>query len=184
MQKDQDRQDHFVATKIAEGENAWVDDPRQNETNEPNAQGDAQEREGAIPSAPASRVPEQFDIGQDDEMVSIGDDDMKDAEIVWEDRPAGSSDRRIAYPSRKQPSIDIETTLADGPGAGNAKSLKTPTRQPPSKRRAATGDMFTHGDEPATKKNIVDEPDDDIDINALVSAHPGVGVLVPGKVGG
>ena len=115
LQKVQDRQDHFVATKIAEGDKARVNDPRQNENNEPSAQGDA------TPSAPAGRTPEQFDIGQDDEMVSIGDDDKKDAEIVWEDGPAGSSDRRIASPSRKQPAIDTESTLADGPGGGNEK---------------------------------------------------------------
>ena len=118
-------------------------------------------------------------------MISIGDDDMKDADIAWEDGPAGSSDRRIASPSRKQPAIDTETVLADGPGGGNEKRLKTPNRHPPSKRRAATGGMFTHDDEPATKKNIVDEPDDDdIDISALAKAHPGVGVLLPGKDGG
>jgi hypothetical protein len=190
LQKVQDRQDHFVAIKIAEGDEARVDDPRQKQSNEPTAQGDAapSERDAsqnprASPSAPARTVPEQFDIGQDDDIMNVGDDDMNDAEIAWEDGPAGSSDRRIASPNRKQPAIDIEITLVDGPDGGNEKRLKTPTRRPPSKRRAATGGMFTHDDEPATKKNLVEESDDDVDISALASAHPGVGVFLPGKPG-
>ena len=179
LQKVQDRQDHFVASKVAEGDKARVDDPRQNENNEPSAQGDA------APTSTAANIPEQYDIGQDDDMISIGDGDMQDVEIAWEDGPSGSTERRLASPSRKKPAIDTETALEDGPGGGNERRLKTPTRRPPSKRRAATGGMFTHDDEPATKKNIVDEPDDeDIDISALAKTHPGVGVLLPGKDGG
>ena len=40
-----------------------------------------------------------------------------------------------------------------------------------------------HDDEPATKKSIIDEPDDDVDVDVLVFANPGVGVLLPGKDG-
>ena len=116
-------------------------------------------------------------------MVTLADEDMNDAEIVWEDGPAGSSDGIIASHSRRQLAIDTEIVLADGPDGSNEKRMRTPTRRPPSKRRAATGGMFMDDDEPATKKNIIDEPDDDVDIDALVFAHPGVGALLPGNDG-
>ena len=57
-----------------------------------------------------------------------------------------------------------QIVLADGLDGGNEKRMKTPSRRPPCKRRAAIGGMLTHDEEPATMKNIVDEPDDDVDI--------------------
>ena len=45
-----------------------------------------------------------------------------------------------------------------------------------------TGDMFTHDDEPATKKSTVNDPDDGADMDALVFAHPGVAVLLLGNI--
>ena len=64
---------------------------------------------------------------------------------------------------------DDECILDDGPGCGSDRRVVTPVRRPPTKRRAVTGDMYTHDDEPSTKKAIVDEPDDDVDIGNLTS---------------
>ena len=54
------------------------------------------------------------------------------------------------------------------------------TKQPP---------MFTHVDEPATKKSIIDDPEDDVQIGGLAFAaqrgfKPGVIIYIPGTVQG
>jgi hypothetical protein len=81
------------------------------------------------------------------------------------------------------PTIEEDIVLADGPEIGGERRIKSPVRRPAIKRRALTEQMFTHEDEPDAKKTILDEPEGDVDIGNLVIAHPGGGVLLPGKVG-
>ena len=83
------------------------------------------------------------------------------------DGPSGSSDRRVLSPDRRPPAMNDDIVLADGPGAGNERRVRTPARGAPTKRRALTGDMLTHADEPATKKSIVDDPEDDFQMGGL-----------------
>ena len=108
---------------------------------------------------------------------------MGDGETMWEDGPAGSSGRRVLTLARRTPTIDEEFILADGPDTGGDRRVKTPARRPPTKRRALTGDMFTHEDKQDTKRSTVDDGDD-VDLGHLVIAQPGVGVELPGKIGG
>ena len=108
---------------------------------------------------------------------------MEDGEGILADGPAGPSDRRVLTPGPRVPTTEEDIVLADGPEIGGERRIKSPVRRPAIKRRALTEQMFTHEDEPDTKKTILDEPEGDIDIGNLVIAHPGGGVLLSGKVG-
>ena len=62
--------------------------------------------------------------------------------------------------------------------------MKILSRRPPIKRKATTGLMFTHDDEPSTNIVVRDDGVDDIaNMSILVIFHLGVGDLLPGKVG-
>ena len=77
LQKDQDQQDHCVATEIADDDTARANDPRQ--TDEPEARGGARDPGDATHTTPASKDQKTifFDIGADS-PVAPGDDDMQD----------------------------------------------------------------------------------------------------------
>ena len=53
--------------------------------------------------------------------------------------------------------MNDEFILADGPGAGTERSVRTAARGAPTRRRAMKGDKLTHADEPATTKSIIDD---------------------------
>ena len=184
MQKVQDRHDHFAATKVSEGDRARVDDPRQQKSEEPKPQRDEGAGDDAPPATPsaARKNPIFCDIGNHSPGPRA-DAEMGDGETVWQDWPAGSSDRRVLAPARRTPTIDEEFIVADGPDTGGDRRVKTPSRRPPTKRRALTGDMFTHEDEPNTKRSTIDDGDD-VDLGRLLIAQPGVGAEFPWKIGG
>ena len=54
MQTVQDRPDHFAATKVSEGDEARVDDPRQQKSEEPKPQRDEGAGDDAPPAAPSA----------------------------------------------------------------------------------------------------------------------------------
>ena len=98
--KIQDRQDHFVATKIAEDDEARVNDPRQ--TDEPDVRGGARAPDDAPPATPSSQDQKTrfFDIGAHSPDAP-GDDDMQDVEATWAVGPAGKGDGRVLSPDRR-----------------------------------------------------------------------------------
>ncbi len=141
----------------------------------------------APPATPSSKDKKTmfFDIGADSPGAP-GDVDMEDEEATLADGPSGSSDRRVLSPDRRPPAMNDDLILADGPGAGNERRVRTLSRGAPTKRRALTGDMFTHADEPATKKSIIDDPEDAFQMGVLAFAaqrgsKPGV---ISGQSGG
>ena len=183
MMKVQERHDHFAAEKVAEGDQERGEDPRKPEDNEPKPRDEGGATDDATPSTPATgkRNPIFFEI--DTPPGFRPDAEMENGEDVLADGPAGPSDRRVLTPGPHVPTIEEDIVLADGPEIGGERRIKPPVRRPAIKRRALTEQMFTHEDEPDTKKTILDEPEGDIDIGNLVIAHPGGGVLLPGKVG-
>ena len=182
LKRVKERQDHFAAVEVEKGD-ARQEDPRQQDTNEPAPHADEAADVAAHPTTPAGAKKSTifFDIGS----PGMADAEMGEEEARFEDGPAGSSDRRLLTPVRILPNTAIPIELDDAPVTGGERRIRSPVRRPPTKRRAQTGDMFTHDDEPSTEKVIVDEPDDqDADLGGLVIAHPGVGVSLLGKVGG
>ena len=183
VKKAQERQDHFAAAQIEAGceEDKRAQDPRQEPIGEgdPEMQGGSGDNENP-PSTPAGAKNNatHFDIDQ-----SPNDTDMKFEDVVFEDGPAASTDRRVKTPVSHPPTLEEELFLEDAPEMKVDRRLKTPTRPPATKRRALVGEMYTHDDEPDTKKIVTDEPDDNAMLGNLVFAHPGGGALLPGKVG-
>ena len=111
MEKVKERHDHFAEAQIIAGDKR-ASDPRQADEDEPKPQAQGGEHVDATPSTPAGKQDNAIHFDIDESPVDVG---MDDAEIEFEDGPAGSTDRRVRSPVDRKLKLDDELFPEDGP---------------------------------------------------------------------
>ena len=88
--------------------------------------------------------------------------EVEEEKLEFEDGPADSTENRVRIPIVHASPKPEPVVLEDAPDAGVDIRLGSLVRAPAVKRKAQTGGMFTHDDEPDVKTRPIEDESADL----------------------